>query len=331
MQAKFSNYLWLNQAFEQIRLTHQRGKLAHGIMFVAPEGSGKAEFSNKLAAALLCLQSNESLSPACGTCKNCLLVESQTHPDLTVLDRLVDNKGKQKSSIGIDQVRDLSEKLVETPQMGGWRIAIIASVEKLTRGAFNALLKTLEEPGNNTLLMMLADNSHRVPATIKSRCQLIPFDLAGRQLSQWLIDQTNVSEEEVQLALEACHYSPFRALEYLQTDEASSVRELNQDLDKVLATTLSANQFITKHAAKNSQLWAQIANYFQKVQLSILDSNLQTYSSVPSSLPAKIYQQLLEYNRAQCVGSNLQSNLQLETILIPWFELGRKIVHYSNR
>ncbi len=331
MQAKFSDYSWLNHAFEQVCLSHQRKKLAHGIMFVAPDGSGKLEFSKKLAAALLCLESNERLTPACGECKNCHLVESQTHPDLTLLEQLVDNKGKQKNSIGIDQVRELSEKLVETPQMGGWRIAIIASVEKLTRGAFNALLKTLEEPGNNTLLMMLADNSHRVPATIKSRCQLIKFDLVGQQLSNWLVEQSGKNAGEVQQALETCQYSPFKSLEYLQSDLASAVQNLHQDLDGMLATKLSANQVIAKHAAKINDLWVQIANYFQKVQLSILDSNQQTYSSVPCSMPAQIYQQLLDYNRAQCSGSNLQNNLQLETILIPWFELGRKIVHYSNR
>lgn len=331
MQANFSNYSWLNHAFEQICVSHQRGKLAHGIMFVAPDGSGKLEFANKLAASLLCLESNNSLRPACGNCKNCHLVESQTHPDLSVLDRLIDNKGKQKNSIGIDQVRELSEKLVETPQMGGWRIAIIASVEKLTRGAFNALLKTLEEPGDNTLLMMLADNSHRVPATIKSRCQLIRFDLAGQPLNNWLIEQTGKEADQVQQALEACLYSPFRSLEYLKSDQAKQVEELHCDLDSLLATTLSAQQLIAKHTSSNGDLWVQIANYFQQVQLSILDSNQKTYSSVPSSLPTQIYQQLLEYNRAQCAGSNLQSNLQLETILIPWFELGRKIVHYSNR
>jgi DNA polymerase III subunit delta' len=331
MQSSFSQYTWLNKAFEQLCTSHQKGKLAHGIMLVAPKGSGKQLFAMKLSASLLCLKSKNKLQPACGECKNCRLIDSGSHPDLSILDYLTDSKGKQKKSIGIDQVRELSEKLVETPQLGGWRIALIVSVEKLTRGAFNALLKTLEEPGRNTLLIMLADNAHRVPATIKSRCQLTHFELTSEQLCDWLVNQSGQNLEQAEKALKACYYSPFKSLDYLESNIEAEITELTEDLDRVLQTKLSPSQLIAKHTANFPELWLQIANYFQKVQLSILNFNQQTYSKVPAKVPSDIYQQLIAFNRAQCAGSNLQNNLQLETILIPWFELGRKIVHYSNR
>ncbi len=331
MNPEFSNFTWLNTAFEQVEMSHRQDKLAHGMMFVAPDGSGKMQFATRLAASLLCVQSQDKLQIACEQCKHCELIKSQTHPDLTLLDRLTDSKGKQKTSIGIDQVRDLSDKLLETAQMGGWRIAIIASVERLTRGAFNALLKTLEEPGKNTLLIMLADNMHRVPATIKSRCQIVHFDLNPDKLIEWLVQATQVDTIAAAEALEATQYSPFKALDYLKSDLSKQILTLQTDLDDMLTNKLSAHELITKHSPSITDLWAQIANYFQKVQLSILDSNQTNYANVPAQLPAKIYQQLLDFNRAQCAGSNLQTNLQLETILIPWFELGRKIVHYSNR
>jgi len=327
----FSEYQWVNDAYSQMQAYFERGKLAHGLMIVAPEGSGKLIFAKELAKSINCKGSGEQLVKACGQCKNCLLIESNSYPDLTILDCLVDNKGKQKNSIGIDQVRELTDKMVETPHMGGWRVAIITSVEKLTRGAFNALLKTLEEPGDRTLLLMLANSAHRVPATIKSRCQLVPFNLNGEMLSNWLIEQSSCSFDEAEQALDHCLYSPFKALTYIQENESENIKAIYSDLDAMLATQISPNKFISKYSDLNGQLWIRIANFFQKVQLSILKSEHNNYSAVPKTLAAELYGSLLEYNRAQSAGSSLQAKLQLEVILIRWFELGRKIVHYSNR
>lgn len=327
----FSEYQWLNEAFSQIQTAFQRGKMAHGLMVVSPEGSGKRAFADQLAKSINCKLSKQQLNNACGQCKNCLLIESNSYPDLSILDCLIDNKGKQKNSIGIDQVRSLTDKLVETPQMGGWRVAIIASVEKLTRGAFNALLKTLEEPGDRTLLLMLANSAHRVPATIKSRCQLVPFSLKGEMLSKWLVEQSSCTDEQAEYALEQCLYSPFKSLEFIKESGADKIKTMYADLDAMLATRISPNQFVAKYADLNDQLWIQIANFFLHVQLCILESNQGNYSAVPKTMASDLYASLLEYNRAQCAGSNLQAKLQLEIILIPWFELGRKIVHYSSR
>ncbi|MBV1909202.1 MAG: DNA polymerase III subunit [Kangiellaceae bacterium] len=327
----FDEYPWVKEPFVQIAEAFNKGKLAHGLMIVSPVNSGKIAFARAIAQSVLCQNTPGSLSPACGNCKSCLLVKSQTHPDFSLLDCLVDNKGKQKQSIGIDQVRQLTSKLVETPQLGGWRIAIVVSVEKMTRGAFNALLKTLEEPGDKTLLLLLANSAHQVPATIKSRCQLVSFNLTSNALIGWLKDKTGRGEEQVIESLKQCLYSPFDTLEYIESGAESGTNEIYSDLDAMLATRVTPNEFILKHADSNEQLWILIANFFQQVQLSILESNQGKYAAVPKYLASELYSLLLEFNRAQCVGSNLQTKLQLEIILIRWFELGRKIVHYSNR
>ena len=195
----------------------------------------------------------------------------------------------------------------------------------------DALLKTLEEPGKQTLLLMLASSAHRVPATIKSRCQLVPFDLNGEMLTHWLVERTNCSLDKAENALQECLYSPFGALRYIEANESESIESIYSDLDAMLKTKISPNAFVNKYSDSNEQLWIQIANFFHKVQLSILESNQGRYSEVPKPLAAELYAALIEYNRAQCSGSNLQAKLQLEIILIRWFELGRKIVHNSNR
>lgn len=329
-------YTWLDQTFQQAKKSFDAGKLAHGLLLVAPYQSGKALFAKSLAKSIMCETSNSQLShfklsKACGHCKSCLLIDAKSHPDLSNVDCLVDNKGKQKKSIGIDQIRQLTNKLVETPQLNGWRIAIIMSVEKMTRGAFNAILKTLEEPGDKTLILMLANSLNQVPATIRSRCQRLNMKLMEKDLLPWLIKAAKCQQSVALEALNTCHYAPFAALNYIQQGLGEQYRQLSKDLDQVFQTFLSPQEFVALYSGLDEQLWIQIANYFQKTQVSILESKQTIYQKVPKTLVVQLYAQLLEYNRGQCAGSNLQSQLQLEAILIQWFEIGRKIVHYSNR
>jgi len=327
-----SDQHWLEDAFSQVKKSFDLKMLPHGLLLVAPELSGKILLAKTLAKSILCENSTEALlTKPCEQCKSCHLVDAQTHPDLSLIDRLVDNKGKQKQSIGIDQVRQLTKKLAETSQLSGWRIAIIASVEKMTRGAFNAILKTLEEPGDKTLLLMLANSSHQVPATIKSRCQLLSVRLNEKQLVPWLVQQTQCDVDEAKEALERTHFSPFAALEQIQNQTGNQYQQLFDDLDKVFETNLSPQEFLAQYSDLGNQLWIQLANYFKQVQVSRLTSDQTLYAKVPKDRPIKLYTELLDYNRGQCAGSNLHPQLQLEAILIQWFEIGRKIVHYSNR
>lgn len=331
MSQQEQQYFWLDEAFKRSKKSFDAGKLPHGLLLVAPNHSGKNIFATQLAKSILCHQSKEQLSKACGQCKSCLLVEASSHPDLSEVDCLTDSKGKQKKSIGIDQIRQLTSKLVETPQLSGWRVAIIASVEKMTRGAFNAILKTLEEPGDKTLVLMLAGSLQQVPATIKSRCQMWRLKLVEQQLSPWLMQQSGCDESVAINALSQCHCAPFAALDYIKNDGANLYEKLNQGLDAILSTQLTPSEFLAEYAQMDDQLWMQIAKYFQNVQLCILNSSQGVYEKVPKTLATRLYFELVEYNRAQSAGSNLQNSLQLEAILIQWFELGRKIVHYSTR
>ncbi len=319
-----SEHLWLENTYQQVKSAFDKDKMAHGLLMVAPEQSGKKLLAQSIAKSILCLESKTQLNKACGHCKNCSLVRASSHPDLSLIDCLVDNKGKQKKSIGIDQIRQLTNKLVETPQLDGWRVAIIMSVEKMTRGAFNAILKTLEEPGYKTLLIMLANGAHQVPATIKSRCQIFPLKLTEQTILPWLEKNTGVDRSDAQSALRETLYSPFAAMRYIETGEKEANERIVEDLDAIYQANLSPHEFLTRYAALNDVLWIQMANYFNKTLIFILKSNQGEYSRLTETLVSRLYSQLLEYNRAQCAGSNLQVNLQLEAILIQWFEMGKK-------
>jgi len=322
------NYLWLEDTMVQVKKAYDQDKIAHGLLLAAPMESGKRLLARHLAASILCRNSINELTAQCGQCKSCMLIDADSHPDLAVVDCLVDNKGKQKKSIGIDQIRLLTNKLTETPQLGGWRIAIIMSVEKMTRGAFNAILKTLEEPGDKTLLLMLANSTHQVPATIRSRCQLLSLKLSEKNVLVWLTRSTGASEAEALEALNETHFAPFAASNFIQNNEKHHNTQFNRDMDQVFQSKLLPFEFISRYSELNDVLWLQMANYFKKTLVSILKSNQGMFSKLPRSSVSRLYGELLEYNRGQCSGSNLQLKLQLEAVLIQWFEMGRKIGQY---
>lgn len=337
------NLSWLNKAFNQVKTSFDAQRLPHALLVTAPNQSGKSCLSLHIAQSILCSKTqvshntsmaanpSHSLKHGCGQCKSCLLIQSNSHPDVSVVDCLTDSKGKLKKSIGIDQIRDLSNKLAETAQFNGWRIAIIMSVEKMTRGAFNAILKTLEEPGDKTLILMLANSLQQVPATIKSRCQLLHLNLNDNDLTAWLVAETDVNIDIAQQVLFECNNAPFAALDYVKENKSSIFNELRSDLDNVFSNKITPQIFINQYSDLNDELWTQIANYFHKAQLSKLTQSDCIYTKVPNQLIYELYSQLLSYYQGQTSGSNLQMKLQLEAILIQWFEIGRKIVHYSNR
>ena len=139
---KLSEYPWFNTISDSLSQAYLNNRMPHALLIAAPEHSGKQEYAVALAQSLLC-QSSKELQPYCGECKSCQLITAQSHPDYYWVDRLVDNKGKQKKSIGIDQIRALTNKLQDTAQLGGWRVAIIGSVSAMTTASFNSLLKKL--------------------------------------------------------------------------------------------------------------------------------------------------------------------------------------------
>jgi DNA polymerase-3 subunit delta' len=106
---------------------------------------------------------------ACGQCRSCLLFAAGTHPDFATLSFGLRKDGVQRSEIVVDQIRELSARLAMSSQFGGWQIVCIDPADAMNAAAANALLKTLEEPSPQTLLLLVADAPWRLPQTIRSR------------------------------------------------------------------------------------------------------------------------------------------------------------------
>jgi DNA polymerase-3 subunit delta' len=139
------------------------GRLAHAYLFSGPDGIGKRLMAMALARAIVCHEQR-----GCGQCRACRKIDHQNHPDLHLLE-------PDGNSIKIEQIRsfqrDLNLKPLEAPR----KICMIEQADAMTVGAANALLKTLEEPRGDTLLILLTAQPNRLLETIRSRCQPLPF------------------------------------------------------------------------------------------------------------------------------------------------------------
>ncbi len=141
-------------------------RLAHGYLFTGPDGVGKTSFGLALAAGLLCEQ--KSAEKPCGHCAGCLQFASGNHPDFLRIC-------PDGAAIKIDQIRGLKKAVSFSPFGSGVRVVLIEDVQTMRREAGNSLLKILEEPPPDNVLLLIASESEPVLPTILSRCQIIPF------------------------------------------------------------------------------------------------------------------------------------------------------------
>jgi DNA polymerase III subunit delta' len=153
---------WLQSARTRVRAAFDAQRLPHSLLLLSKPGLGAEQLANWISALALC----ESRGPRpCGECASCRLLRSDSHPDSHFV-RLEEDA----QQIKVDQVRALIESLSLKSYRGGYKVGVIEGAESLNANGANAFLKTLEEPGANTVLILIARPSHRLPATIASRC-----------------------------------------------------------------------------------------------------------------------------------------------------------------
>jgi DNA polymerase-3 subunit delta' len=220
---------WLQPKRSQLWQLATQSHLHHALLFTGPLGIGKSLLAAELAAFLLC-HAPDTQRGACGKCKSCVLRQAGNHPDLM---QLTDTS----QSIGVDAVRDISYFLQNAAQQGGARVVLIAAAERFTEAAANALLKTLEEPGDNSFLVLQTTAPALLLPTILSRCQR--WDIApyyGTQLLDWL--GLHFSAEIPAMLPHLAGGGPLYALALLQQGHAAVYAELNRQLDAFIRLEL---------------------------------------------------------------------------------------------
>lgn len=202
---------WQQEQWNGLMGRLQEGRLPHALMLRGEEGTGKNQFAMALAQFLLC---NKPLAnTACGKCKGCQLHLAGSHPDIALLEP--EEAGK---AIKVDQVRAVVDFVSKKAQLDGFRVVLISPAEAMNVNSSNALLKSLEEPGEKTVLILVSHQITGVLPTIRSRCQVMDFPIPERsQALEWLNTLVGDATKSEKL-LNVAGGAPVRALELNQSE-----------------------------------------------------------------------------------------------------------------
>ncbi len=328
-----SLYPWQQNDWQQLQNYVEQNRVPQALLINGSAGIGKQHLAEKFAYALLCEYPKiDGLS--CGECKSCQLLKAGNHPDFMDVQPEEDSKTKKlKTSIGIDQIRTLIEKLALKPQFAQYRVILIHPADTLNNAAANAFLKYLEEPTERTVLILVTHRMNKLPATIKSRCQKFTMIMPDRNLIlQWLSQETSNAE----IVLNLAQGSPLLAQQYA-TDE-----HLTQRRDCFNAWLSIAKQ--QSHPITVAEQWLKLPETTLLFWVSswVIDLMRYRHQSAPKNLyhadlkvalselaqlvnPIKLYAfyDLLLQSR-QRIETQINKQVLWEEILIAWASLNRR-------
>ncbi|MGB7601638.1 MAG: DNA polymerase III subunit gamma/tau [Candidatus Sulfotelmatobacter sp.] len=224
---KFSEVIGQEHVTRTLQNALEQGRTAHGYIFSGHRGIGKTTVARILAAALNCRSSDKPVAEPCGICESCTEIRAGNAVDVIEIDAATNR--------GIDEIRELREAARYRPARDRFKIYILDEAHQITDAAFNALLKTLEEPPDHIVFMLATTQPEDIPQTIRSRCQhfsfrAVKFDAIVAQLRD-LVGRENIEADDDALALlaEAGDGSMRDALSILDQAIASSSGKLTAD------------------------------------------------------------------------------------------------------
>ncbi|WP_459659853.1 hypothetical protein ACL9Z5_002081 [Acinetobacter calcoaceticus] len=223
-------YPWQKTTWDT--LTTRFPNIGHGLLFYGKQGCGKHAFAKHFLAWVLCL--NKQPHGACGECSSCQWLKSDTHPNYVHITTDEENK-KQNAKIKIEKIRDLLPFVQQTGE--GWRVILIEPAEALNLASSNALLKTLEEPGERVVLILLADHYLKLPATIRSRLQHFALDRISYEQATSYLDEhlSELAEVQPDLLLGLSNDMPLQAIEIAKSDWFAKRQIFLNDWLKIVA------------------------------------------------------------------------------------------------
>ena len=237
---------WLETPWRRLAAQQAQDRLPHALMISGLPGMGKSVLAAALARLLLCQTpvSRDGVPAPCGQCEGCSLMAAGTHPDFR---RLTVPEGKQQ--IPVDAVRGLIEFVGLSSQYRGARVALVEPADALNAASANALLKTLEEPPPDAVLILVSSRPSRLPVTIRSRCQRVHLSPPpADQVRDWLqASHPGLEAERIGELLAMAHGAPLAAAALLEEGVLDLRQALFDDLFGVLRGHLAVSVFSSRY------------------------------------------------------------------------------------
>ena len=216
----FENLIGNEKVKDLLTKTIKTDIILHSYLFVGIEGIGKSLFAKEFAKMVLCIEENKP----CNKCTSCMEIENSNHPDFMQIE-------PDGNAIKIEQIRFLQQKIAEKPIISKNKVYIINNADTMTKEAQNALLKTLEEPPEYAVIILIASNESNLLNTIKSRCTKVVFQIIENEKIEKYIKE-NISVHVTKSMIDMCEGSIGKALRLKEGQEIyEEIEKLVQNLD----------------------------------------------------------------------------------------------------
>ncbi len=306
-------YPWQQTRWDACMARLREGKLPHALLLHGETGTGVGDFSERLVGALLCSGDDKP----CGHCRACRLREGGNHPDFCEVAA-----EKEGGDIKVSQIRDLLSFLQIARHYSAFKTVLIRDADAMNRAAANSLLKMLEEPPANTVMVLTSRHPFRLPATVRSRCQTVRLSSPDRQQAgAWLAAACDINEDEAAHRLAACLWRPIHALAAARADADSDTPpgrdDFRKDIGELLAGQANPAELIEKW---QGQPVAMVHQWLLEAAEEAIRGEFQVAGAAGRGLPLRKLFSFYDRQKYRCLSIkiNLNPRLLLESALIEW-------------